>query len=280
MTRRLRIVHRSGLRYRAPVAASYNRARMTPVTTLRQNVLDATVRIDPVTWTHAYQDYWGTRVTGFEVLVPHQELTVISRSTVEVGPGLDLDGLAGWDDLRRESVVDEFTEYLTQTVRTNPAPEVVGLAREAAAGLAPDAAARAVCEALRNRIDYRPGVTGVSTGAGEVWAARQGVCQDFAHVTLGALRALGIPARYVSGYLHPLATAEVGEAVEGQSHAWIEWWAGEWTGFDPTSLTVTGQDHVVVARARDYVDVSPLEGVYAGTSGSQLLVSVEVTRIT
>ena len=95
------------------------------------------------------------------------------------------------------------------------------------------------------------------------------------------MRTLGIPARYVSGYLHPKASAEIGETVQGESHAWIEWWAGEWVAYDPTSLRPAGQDHVVVARGRDYTDVTPLKGIFAGrTSSSELYVSVDVTRLT
>ncbi|MGZ4625918.1 MAG: transglutaminase domain-containing protein [Kineosporiaceae bacterium] len=89
----------------------------------------------------------------------------------------------------------------------------------------------------------------------------------------------GSPARYVSGYLHPRPDADLGEAVEGQGHAWVEWWAGDWIGFDTTHNGPAGEEHVVVARGRDYGDVPPLKGVSAGTSASELFVSVEVTRL-
>ena len=110
-------------------------------------------------------------------------------------------------------------------------------------------------------------------------AERKGVCQDIAHVALGALRSVGIPARYVSGYLHPDAGAAVGETVIGESHAWVEWFAGEWRGYDPTNLAEVGELHVLVGRGRDYSDVPPLRGVYAGPGASELFVSVEVTRV-
>ncbi len=105
-----------------------------------------------------------------------------------------------------------------------------------------------------------------------------GVCQDFAHVALALLRATGIPARYVSGYLHPSATAEIGETVAGESHAWIEAWTGDWQAFDPTSGAV-GDRHVVVGRARDYADLSPLHGIYHGGPAEDLGVAVELTRL-
>jgi transglutaminase-like putative cysteine protease len=93
------------------------------------------------------------------------------------------------------------------------------------------------------------------------------------------LRSVGIPARYVSGYLYPKSDAPVGDTVAGQSHAWVEWWCGDWAGFDPTNGSVTGQQHVVVARGRDYDDVTPLKGVYHGAPSTGLGVTVEITRL-
>ena len=278
--RRLVVVHRSGYRYEGVVAASYNEARMTPLTTPQQTTLDARIEVSPVTWSYSYWDYWGTQVTAFEALVPHSELTVVSSSTVELFPAAPSPVGASWALLGSDPVVDAYHEYLVQTRCTDPDDEVAALARDAAGDLAPDAAARAVCEKLHSMVEYVPGVTSVHTDAGEVWATRKGVCQDFAHLTLGALRSLGVPARYVSGYLHPRPDAELGETVEGQSHAWVEWWVGDWVAFDTTHVNPVGANHVLVARGRDYTDVTPLKGVYAGTSASELFVSVQVTRLT
>jgi transglutaminase-like putative cysteine protease len=281
MTKRLKIVHRTGFRYDGTVAASYNEARMTPLNTSAQTVLAARVTVEPVTWTFSYKDYWDTQVTAFDVLVPHSELAVISSSTVEVHPTVVPVGRIGWETLAVAETTDSTAEFLPQTASTTPHEEVAALAKEAADGLTPDSAAYAVCERLRAELEYVPGSTAVTTDAVEVWEDRRGVCQDFAHLTIGALRTLGIPARYVSGYLHPKASAEIGETIQGESHAWIEWWAGDWVAFDPTSMRPAGQDHVVVARGRDYTDVTPLKGIYAGsTSSSTLFVSVDVTRLT
>ena len=277
--RRFAVVHTTGYRYASTVAASYNEARMTPLTTPTQATLDARIEVDPVTWSYTYWDYWGSQVTAFEALTPHTELVVISSSTVEIYPAPVPDRSAGWYALRRPDVIDRQHEFLVQTACTDPVEEVSALAREVAGDLSPNAAARAVCERLHSMVDYVPGVTSVYSNAVDVWERRQGVCQDFAHLTLGALRSLGIPARYVSGYLHPHPDADLGETVEGQSHAWVEWWAGEWVPFDSTHSSPVGDDHVVVARGRDYTDVTPLKGVYAGTATSELFVSVHVTRV-
>jgi transglutaminase-like putative cysteine protease len=279
-TRRLKILHRTGFRYDGTVAGSYNEARMTPLNTRAQTVLAARITIEPVTWTFNYKDYWDTQVTAFDVLVPHSELAVVSSSTVEVHAPTAIRGI-GWESLSLAEVTDTAAEFLPQTASTTAHHEVQEMAADAAGGLPPDGAARAVCERLRSEMEYVPGSTVVTTDAAEAWEDRKGVCQDFAHLTIGALRTLGIPARYVSGYLHPKAEAEIGETVQGESHAWIEWWAGEWFGYDPTSLRPAGQDHVVVARGRDYSDVTPLKGIFAGrTSSSELYVSVDVTRLT
>jgi transglutaminase-like putative cysteine protease len=280
-TKRLKIVHRTGFRYEGTVAASYNEARMTPLNTSAQTVLAARVSVEPVTWTFGYKDYWDTQVTAFDVLTPHSELAVVSSSTVEVHAPTPSSRGIGWEALSAPATTDTICEFLPQTASTTPHEEVVELARAAVGGLSPDSAAHAVCERLRAELEYVPGSTAVTTDAVEVWEDRKGVCQDFAHLTIGALRTLGIPARYVSGYLHPKASAPIGETVQGETHAWIEWWAGDWVAFDPTSLRPAGQDHVLVARGRDYTDVTPLKGIYAGrTSSSELYVSVDVTRLT
>ena len=133
---------------------------------------------------------------------------------------------------------------------------------------------------MGDAIDYMQGVTAVTSTAVDAWEARKGVCQDIAHIAIGALREVGIPARYVSGYLHPKPSAEVGEAVTGESHAWVEWFAGDWQGFDPTNNIEIGDRPVLVGRGRDYNDVPPLRGVYAGPGKSQLKVKVTITRET
>ena len=142
----------------------------------------------------------------------------------------------------------------------------------------PSEAAHAIATAIGDAVEYMPGVTGVHSTGAEAWEARKGVCQDITHIALGALRSVGIPARYVSGYLHPRPNAEIGEPVRGESHAWIEWWAGDWQGCDPTNGIEIGDRHVLVGRGRDYNDVPPLRGVYAGPFKSQLRVKVTITR--
>ena len=116
---------------------------------------------------------------------------------------------------------------------------------------------------VASHLRYTPGVTEVSTSALEAFQAGQGVCQDYAHLTLALLRTIGVPARYVSGYLHPRKDAPKGEVVSGESHAWVEAWVGDWWGFDPTNGVPAGERHVIVGRGRDYADVPPIRGIYS-----------------
>ena len=152
-------------------------------------------------------------------------------------------------------------------------------AKRIAKGLDPDEAVEAVCKYVHTEMEYVPGTTGVHTTAVDAWNERKGVCQDYAHLTLLMLRSLGIPSRYVSGYLHPKPDAKIDKAVEGQSHAWIEAWTGGWWGYDPTNDTPITEQHVSVGVGRDYSDVSPLKGIYTGGGATDLDVIVEITRL-
>ncbi|MDR1513304.1 MAG: transglutaminase family protein, partial [Propionibacteriaceae bacterium] len=133
--------------------------------------------------------------------------------------------------------------------------------------------------AIRGQVEYVKGATGVKSTAAESWAGRRGVCQDITHIALGALRSVGIPARYVSGYLHPDAEPEVGQTKLGESHAWVEFFAGKWTGFDPTNRLPITDRHILVARGRDYDDIAPIRGVYNGEAVGEMFVTVELTRV-
>ncbi|WP_295124045.1 transglutaminase family protein [uncultured Leifsonia sp.] len=278
--KRLRVTHSTGYRYGAEVSASYNEARMLPVSGDRQLVLHATLDVQPVSSHHQYTDYWGTRVLAFDVLNPHRELAITATSLVEVLETAHAAEPLGWQELAATVARSgECVQQLRQTALTEPPASLVAMAAEAgAAGEDPCAAAHAIAVAVGEAMAYESGVTGVRTTAGEAWEVRRGVCQDIAHVAIGALRSAGIPARYVSGYLHPKADAAVGETVVGESHAWVEWFCGEWHGYDPTNGIEIGDQHVRVGHGRDYTDVAPLRGVYSGAAGSELFVSVSITR--
>ena len=277
---RLRVEHVTTLRYRGSAMASYNEARMSPLTTPDQTALDARFSVTPHASVLRYWDYWGTHVTAFDVHVPHAELVATASAVVETdrSDGTPADGGATWAELAAPAVVDRFVEELLPTSRTAAPREVAERARELAGAHGPHETALALCRWLHEEVAYVPGATGVHATAAESWEQRRGVCQDIAHLACAALREVGIPSRYVSGYLHPSREPVVGEEVVGESHAWVEFWTGAWCGWDPTNDVPVADRHVVVARARDFGDVTPLHGIYSGPP-STVEAQVRVTRL-
>lgn len=274
MSMRLQIRHTTGYRYDTEVVSSYNEARLVPQTGLTQLTLSSVVSTQPDAVQQRYWDYWGTQVTVFDVHVPHTELEVTCASVVDTADART-PGTASWDALA--AVRDTHVELLGRSPRTTPDAALAAVAAEATGS--PYQVVVSLVELVREKVAYVPGSTGVATSAVEAWELGQGVCQDIAHVTLAVLREAGVPARYVSGYLHPSLDPQVGETVTGESHAWIEAWVGGWWAFDPTNGIPAGERHVTVARGRDYTDVTPLKGVYAGGGSQSLGVTVEVTRL-
>jgi len=276
MTWELRIRHTTGYRYRGEVHSSYNEARVTPLSTDRQVAMETSVSVIPATRTYRYWDYWGTLVDAFDVHEPHAELSVIGTSVVETSAGAGPVTSAGWAELRSEEVVDRFAELLSPTAYV---PALPGVGPELDTHRSPAEAVEAAAGWVHDRLGYAKGTTDVTTTAADALRIGTGVCQDFAHLTLAVLRGMGIPCRYVSGYLHPSSAGETGATTNGESHAWIQAWTGDWWGFDPTHLQAIGERHVAVGRGRDYADVSPLRGVYHGAPAEALSVSVEITRL-
>lgn len=275
----LKIVHTTGYEYGTPSTASYNEARLTPQTQSGQLVVQSRIDVTPKPWSYGYRDYWGTQVTAFEVLETHAALKIVGTSIVHTTSEPVSEPTLSWEEL--SDAAPGFAEYLMFMDRARPPEDL--LARVAPlrdSCPTPAAAAQAVFDLIHDNVEYRRGTTEVETIAAEAWAQRSGVCQDIAHLTIGALRALGIPARYVSGYLHPHLEPVVGEPVMGESHAWVQWWAGEWRGWDTTNETAPGERHVVLATGRNYDDVRPLAGIYCGSGQpSRMWVNVEVTRL-
>ena len=279
---RLRIEHTTSVRYAGPVLTSFNEARMTPMTLPSQITLESRVTAGPGVPVWTYNDYWGTFVSVFDLPEPHDDLVIRATATVETEP---LRGVGAaeqrpsWAELGATAANSRLLEFLLPTPLTTVAEPIFAAVLAEIGGLSPDAAAEALCARVHDRVTYLPGATGVRTNAQDAWDKGQGVCQDMAQIAVALLRAAGLPARYVSGYLHPDPGAEPGSTAVGQSHAWVEYWAGAWTPLDPTSLAQVGERHVVVARGRDYADVPPLKGIYHGPAGGDMTVTVELTRL-
>lgn len=278
---RIRIVHRTGYDYSPGASGSLNEVRMTPLASHGQLVLANRIEISPPAWRHTYIDYWGTTVTVFEVDEVHTRLRVVATSEVDVQrPDTHPDDQLAWDDLTDPSVHDDFVEFLDATPTTDCTAilqELVATARGASTG--PADAVRRAQALLAERIRYMRGVTHVHSHAKEAWDAGAGVCQDLSHLLLGACRMLGVPARYVSGYLMPALDPPLGEAQSAESHSWVSFWDGDWVGIDPITGGRIDERYVEVGIGRDYFDVAPLTGIYFGGETSDMYVQVELTRV-
>jgi transglutaminase-like putative cysteine protease len=276
---RMRVVHTTGYAYKSAATASYNEARLTPRSNTRQNVILNRVETVPATRSYRYIDYWGTAVTAFDLHAPHTELTVTSSSVVETERPEPPVSKVTWDDLRSEAVIDRFDEVLRPTECTPASKRIAAVGKRIAKLHDPQEAVLAAAQWARSEMDYIPGTTGVHSSGLEALDKGKGVCQDFAHLSLMLLRGMGIPGRYVSGYLHPKRDAVVGKTVDGRSHAWIQAWTGGWWSYDPTNDTEITEQYVSVGDGRDYADVSPLKGIYSGEGATDLDVVVEITRL-
>jgi transglutaminase-like putative cysteine protease len=281
MSWRMRIEHRTTMHYSGTVHASYNEVRITPRNVDRQFAISHHIDVDPGTSLYTYVDAWHTIVNAFDVQEAHRTLVVTGTSIVESsdspsGGGVEL----GWNDLASDRTRDDFCEFLWHSSRVSADAEIADTAAELRQSRTPAEAIAATCEWINSSFEYQTGSTTVSTTASEVLHARRGVCQDFAHLGIALLRSMGIPARYVSGYLHPDPDAERGRRYAGESHAWLEAWAGGWHSLDPTIGAPVGERHVLVGRGRDYADVAPLKGIYHGAAAESVDVEVELERLT
>jgi transglutaminase-like putative cysteine protease len=276
----LHIRHVTGFSYDGAADSSYNEVRMTPLTLDRQRVVASSLEVTPYALQSTYRDYFGTIVTTFDLHDRHRQLEVVAEATVETfdrevsEPALDVATLsaAPWND--------RLVEYLAPTARTAMSSAVLDEFRDTVASVNdPREIADAALSVVAARMQYVRGATLVSSTAQEAWDESKGVCQDLTHVTIALLRSAGVPSRYVSGYLHSDPEAAVGETILGESHAWVEYFMGEWRGIDPTNGGDVGLRHVTVAKGREYGDVPPLKGIYHGDPSSALGVVVEVTRL-
>lgn len=288
-TVRYRVEHETRYAYDAPVSQSWQRARLTPRSLPWQRVLAHAIEIDPrPDERHDGLDAFGNTVTHFGLHGAHRQLCVRMRAEVEVGarPQLVPGPALPWEAVR-EALVRPGPAPELEAARMAEATALLPLS-EAARQYAADSLARErdwlqAVTALMHRIhadfEFQPGATTVSTSVDEVLRGRRGVCQDFAHLMLAALRGWGLPARYVSGYL--LTDPPPGQprlmGVDA-SHAWVAAWSPRhgWVEFDPTNDQLADARYITLAWGADFADVVPLRGVIlgGGTQAMQVAVSV------
>lgn len=260
---RLRIQHRTTFSYDRPVSEAYTEMRLRPLDGGGQRCLSFTLRTDPRGEVVHYRDRFGNDVGYFDVLAAHERLQVSAVSEVQT-PEVFV------PDPDRLSPLDAH-DYLMPTDYAPFHERVTAFAAPHAVAGAPRETALGLMAAVRAALRYEKGATDVKTTAEQALERGGGVCQDFAHLFLAACRSQGLPARYVSGYLHT-------QDAEAASHAWVDVRLPDegWFSLDPTHGVVQTAQYVRVAVGRDYADVSPTRGVYKGQALETLGVEVSV----
>lgn len=281
-----RITHVTSYRYAEAVALSHNRAHLAPRDGDGQRVASFALDIQPAPAAHRTgSDAFGNRVDAFVVQQPHRVLAVAARSEVEVErpPAPDPSATPPWESLAVTAQELEVEEYRWESalIPASPALRAFALANTFP-GQYVLSAGLALTHAIHRGFAYDPRATAVDTPVLKALELRRGVCQDFAGVLIGALRALALPARYVSGYLETDAPAGRPRLVGvDATHAWVQVWCGAaagWVHLDPTNGCIAGDRHIVTAIGRDFADVSPLRGMVLGGGASTVQVAVDVTR--
>jgi len=281
------IRHFTKFRYSAPVRESIMELRMQPRSEGLQRCLSFQVEVTPRTRVQSYRDYLGNVVHHFDVPSAHRHLTIIGEATVDVTPApvlpysLDADA---WRQLDAHLELGDFWEMLTPShfalwtaMIENFAQELQVPSRDEARSHDPLRLVSELNSAIYEAIDYVPKSTRVDSPVDDALQSRRGVCQDYSHIMIALVRRLGIPCRYVSGYLFHRA-GETVRSTEGATHAWVEVYLPNigWVGFDPTNNILAGETHVRTAVGRDYADVPPTRGVFKGSASSELTVAVRV----
>jgi transglutaminase-like putative cysteine protease len=297
---RFAVTHRTEYRYGASMLDGYTLAYVLPRSTPTQSVVSAVIEVDPASDEfEEHADLFGNRVARLGVHRPHDHLVVTARSVVDVSPprnDLPTDDDVGesWETvaeaaalLRGERALDvgPFVAHTPATALDEAtARRVVELVDGVfTPGRSLVGVVRALTARLHTSFEFSPGSTDVSTPISVVLDERRGVCQDFAHVMLAALRHHGLPTRYVSGYLETLPPPGQPRLIGADaSHAWCSVWSPRhgWIDADPTNDQFPPERHVTVAWGRDYADVTPVRGVVIGPAAHQSLdVSVDVARL-
>ncbi|MBI1389378.1 MAG: transglutaminase family protein [bacterium] len=283
------IKHKTQYLYNLPVTLCDNKALIVPRTTTTQRLLEKFISIQPEpVYRREFFDYFGNIVLSFSVREPHTELTVVAQSAVECFPRLlpDASKTPSWETAAR-NVRDFFEREAFDAMQYLYESAYVPLDRRfreyAAPSFPPGRPVLQCVLDLTARVNaefkYDPNSTDVATPVFEVLESRRGVCQDFAHLQIACLRAMGVPAKYVSGYLR--TTPPPGKPrLQGAdaSHAWVSVYVpgAGWIDVDPTNNAVVSTDHIVAAWGRDFDEISPIKGIILGGGTQTISVAVDV----
>jgi len=276
--------HTTTFSYEPAVSGSVMEVRLQPRSETNQRCLSFHLDVSPGASINQYRDFAGNTVHHFDIAGTHTQVKVAASSTVEVQavPAPRVADAGDWTDLDALVASDDYWEMLLPSEFARPTAALLELAAELKCERrdSPLELLTELNEGICKLFAYVPNSTKVDSPIDEALRARQGVCQDFAHIMIALLRPLGVPCRYVSGYLfHRDAEEEHDRSLEGASHAWVEALVPRlgWVAFDPTNNLVGGDRHIRVAVGRDYADVPPTRGVYKGEAQSKMSVAVTVS---
>ena len=286
---KLKVIHRTSYAYAEAVSTSHHLAHLAPRGGEGRHMFSHEVLITPQpSVTRERLDFFGNRTLYFSVREPHRSLDVVATSVVDIAPLRPprLEASPPWNEIRDRLRTDRRRDLLDAFSFTFDSPYARSSAelRAYAAESFPEGrpllvGVRDLTHRIYEDFEYDPASTDVTTGVDVVMRQRRGVCQDFAHLQIGCLRSLGLPVRYVSGYLvtHPPPGRPRLVGADA-SHAWISVFAPDigWTDFDPTNDLLPSDEHVTVAHGRDFSDVTPLKGVILGGGRHEVRVSVDV----
>jgi transglutaminase-like putative cysteine protease len=285
---RYNLVHVTNFSYDGPVSESYNELRLRPRHDESQSCLSFKVVTNPVAKAIGHRDFYGNWVHVFHILREHRKLRVETEAVVLMHPQAtsQVSSLALSDlDPLQSTLLEDHYDFLSASQYCPALPEIRDLVTEAEVRSDQSAHgfAQAAASLIHETFTYQKGATHVHSSIAECIENKWGVCQDFSHLLIALLRARGMPARYVSGYLVPRQESGDRAAMERvigglASHAWVQAFIPDvgWFGLDPTVGSFVEAQHIRVAYGRDYGDVPPVRGVYKGHAGQSLSVDVLV----
>jgi transglutaminase-like putative cysteine protease len=275
---RLQVFHRTQYTYRIPVTGSYNEVRLRPVTQDRERLEFFLLNVQPPVRLQHFRDNYLNYVHYFELPEPHRELVIEAQSIVNTTSPYADGKPAGVEMSALHGLQDEMLRvYLDASQYVEHSPELWKLGLDLSNGCT---GIFTIAENIRSHIyqnwTYAPNTTSAWTHVREVLESKSGVCQDYAHLMIGICRAIGIPARYVSGYLY--SGRDAGLRGAQASHAWCEVFVPGrgWYGLDPTNDTLADDRHIKIATGRDYHDAAPVSGRYNGPPGATSALSVDL----
>ena len=274
--------HVTRFRYSAPVHESVMELRMQPRSEGPQSLRNFQIVTNPRAQLYAYTDYLGNAVYHFNVLRAHKELRIEAQAVVEIvqtAPLPQACDVLEWDRYNPYNLTDQHFDLLEPSKFARPSAALTTFMADkdlAKPSGDPMTALRHLNTTIFEAFDYEIGVTQVHSPIEQALGEGRGVCQDFAHIMIAITRSWGIPARYVSGYLHHGRGRD--RSVEDATHAWVEAWLPSlgWVGFDPTNNILAAERHIRAAVGRDYADVPPTRGTFKGGAESELAIAVAV----